>query len=322
MNLDSEGPLLKKMKINKIETDLHKEILEFVEEFGQERTVRSSSSLHFLYKIYQAEKIKEKRSKKRLKKAEELIMKLTSLHYEAQQREMERKKRENRESPFKWTGSAIPVSKRMKELFESIGITDEKAMEQIVELLGEKKVGERIDLVHASNLGEGLVKKLFRMKPEMLLAVKDDEFISMVETLERKKELIDIWGSARELIPSDTAYIRIPEILFEEYHEISRILELKPIEREEPTEVEEKRQKVRVTPIHPDDFVKVLRRMGFEMKGTNPHRVFAHPDGRTALVQYAHKGLDMFGPGLIRMKLKDIGMPIEEFERVRKELGL
>ena len=53
------------------------------------------------------------------------------------------------------------VSKKMRELFESVGISDERDMQQAIGFLGERKIEERITMARKTTLGEDLLKKVF-----------------------------------------------------------------------------------------------------------------------------------------------------------------
>jgi predicted RNA binding protein YcfA (HicA-like mRNA interferase family) len=322
MDLGQNAGILKKIKFGSLEPALQGEIIELADSIGYETTITAESDLGFLLRIYNAERAKEKRSAAMLKKAEELIMRLSSLHFQAHAHEMERKRKEKKTAAVQWKGGEITVSARAKELLESVGISDERVMERIVEFLGEKGVEGRVEAIHATNLGDGLVKKLFAHHPELLLKGNEREFISQMEMMEVKKEIVD--NRYREIGQTEQIYIRYPEILLEDFHEISRIMSIEPPpEARMPAALaEQKKGKTIVARMDPDDFIKVLRRMGFELKTNGPHRVLSHPDGKMAVVQSGHGRASEFGPGLIRMKLREIGIRVEEFERVRKEVGV
>ncbi|MFN7991058.1 MAG: type II toxin-antitoxin system HicA family toxin [Candidatus Micrarchaeia archaeon] len=322
MDVEEHEPILRRMRLGALEPGLRREVVDVAIELGHESAITSDTKLHFLLKIYLSEKAREKGREESLRKAEDLIMRLSSLHYEAHRQEMERRKSQRKSAPVRWSGSEIPISGRTKELLESIGITDEKAMAGIVEVIGDEKVAERVGLVHISDLGADLTKKLFSAKPEMMLTARDDDFIMAIETLETKRSMID--SALPAAPPVEPLYHRIPEVMFEDYHDLATLLDLKPPEQQpEPAVLEEeKKQKLRVSPITPDDFIKVLRGFGFAMKSGGPHRVLTNDEGMVAVVQSGHGSNKEFGPGLVRMKVRDIGLSIEDFEKKRKELGL
>ncbi|MEW6722819.1 MAG: type II toxin-antitoxin system HicA family toxin [Candidatus Micrarchaeota archaeon] len=301
--------------------ELAAEVAQLAGLLGYEGAASGRNALHLLYRFYQEEKAREESGAERLKKAEEMILRLSSLHYEEQRKEMERK-RAGGTARFKWRGSGgIPAGKKAKELLASIGITDEHAASFIAETIGEAKIEERVELVGASMLGGELVKKVFALKPELMLAPTDGAFLESIDAIERKKGIIDIWSDGREIAPADAIYNHLPDILFEDYHEISRLLELKPPESHPSTEKEDDlKLKLSGRKISPDDFVKVLKRLGFQAaREDQPHRVYKHPDGRVAVVQKYGAG-EEFGPGLIKMKLRDFSIDPSEFERARQEL--
>ncbi len=317
------GPALRRMRFGTIEPGLQDQVKEVALELGHEGAISSRTSLHFLLRLYNEEKAREKGRKEALRKAEDLILRLSSLHYEAHEREMERKRREGGRQPPPWKeASEMPISKKALDLFASIGITDEKAMAHVLDFLGERKLEERVETILSSSLPEIAVKGLFGRKPELLLIADDRGFTMEIEAMEAKKTMID--NRYAELGMAEPIYMSYPEILAESYHEVARIMDLKPVEeRAEPAPAEEeRRQKFRISPIHPDDFIKVLRGLGFEQKGGGSHRVLSHKDGRVSVVQSAHGPSKQFGAGLIRMKLRESGIPLEAFQKKREEMGL
>ncbi len=320
--MEEFGTALRKIRFGAIDPELRDEVREVAAQLGYESAIRAESDLHFLLKLYEAEKAKEKGRKDALKKAEELILRLSSLHHEAYVKEMERKRSQKKEKPFRWGDAAgMPISKKALDLFASIGITNERTMAHVLDFLGERKLEDRVDLILSSALPESVVKGLFGHRPELLLKAEDSDFIAEIETMEAKKGIVD--NRYAQLGMAEPVYIVYPEILAESYHEVARIMQLEPAERAEPAPAdEEKKRKLRVNPIHPDDFIKVLRGLGFELKSSGPHRVLSHPDGRVCVVQSAHGSNRQFGAGLIRMKLRDSDIPVEDFENKRKEIGL
>src|SRR4030095_9640423 len=277
-------PLLHKFKVGQLQPKIQQEVFELTASLGHESTITSESCVDSLFRLFQSEEAKKDR--KKLKKAEQLILAISAaLNWEVQQREMDRKK--SGTMPKVWTGTGISVSKRTKELCESVGIYDEKAMEDIVGTIGDAKVEHRVEIVLSSVLGEFLEKRLIGERPQIMLAHDDEQFSLAIETLEIKKHLVDDWCKSKGLEPDHATYNYIPEMLFEDYKEIGRLLELKPPETE-PLSESESRRKLVVNRIHPDDFIKVLKKLGFELKSSGPHRVLSHQDGRVSVVQSAH----------------------------------
>ena len=322
MELDSKEPLLKKIRIDQLEPALQKEIYDFATLMGKENTITSSSNLNFLYKIYQSERLKEKRDLKRLKKAEKLILKLAGLRHRIVQRSGEPKEEEEGKRISGIYGRIeTPVSKRMIDLFETIGIKDVSIMAQAIELMGEINAEERIELIHSTNLGEILLKKLFGLKPEMFLDPMDDDFIANLEILERKKDIVDNWAKARG--KPEPPYVKNPEILFEDFHEITRVLELSPVEVAAPVPAKLEEIKYRGKPMVPEDFMKVIMAMGFSPVRDAKHgTVLSNPAGRIIGVQKAHKKQEMLNTSTIKKKLVEAGVNLNSFEKQRRELGL
>ncbi|MDD3899167.1 MAG: type II toxin-antitoxin system HicA family toxin [Syntrophomonadaceae bacterium] len=74
----------------------------------------------------------------------------------------------------------------------------------------------------------------------------------------------------------------------------------------------------KLTIISDKEMISLLILLGFKkerQKGS--HIIFTHPDGRKTVVPYYNEDL---GRGLIRKILKDIEIPIPEYERLRKQL--
>lgn len=73
----------------------------------------------------------------------------------------------------------------------------------------------------------------------------------------------------------------------------------------------------KLTIISSKDMVRILELLGFEeVRQKGSHKNFRHKDGRTTLVPFHGEDL---GRGLIRKILKDIEVPVEEYEKLRKK---
>lgn len=326
MDLDLEPNLFRKIRITQLEPELQKEILEFAGLIGHETTVKTSGRLEFLYKFYQAEKAKEKRSRRMLRKAERLILKLESLRHETQRRDLGKQEKDRGREIWRGpsTAAALPiaVSKRMRMIFQSIGIEDERFMAAAIELLGEQKIETRVELVCATTLGGDLVKKAFSALPERLLVPDDDQFLSELSAAETKKEIMDAWAKERGIPISEAPYNTTPALLFEKYHELQQMLELQTAQPAAREESEEK-AKYRPKPMHPDDLVTVLvKGFGFMISRERKERVLTHPDGRVLSVEKAHTGQMDLNRGTVRAFIRDAGLEPDEFETERRRLGL
>ena len=315
MDLESQRNLLKKIKIGSLEPALQEEVFQLAREMEYESAIKSSSNLHFLFKIYQAEKVKRRRSEKLLKKAENLILRLATLHQGLIEREVKEKKEKKPRLP---AGVQITISQRMRTLFHSIGIDDEKVMVQAIELLGDKKIESRIDLIHASRLGDELVKKLFGMFPDMLLLPDDDAFIVELETLENKRDMLDSWSRTEGPLPKAADYRETPDILLDDYQDIVRILRTRI-----PKPSEETLPEYRGKPMHPEDFEKVIMALGFSFVRRAKHgNMYRNEQGVMMAVQIAHKKQMMLNAGTIKKKLQESGISLNEFEKARRGLKL
>ncbi|HSB46622.1 MAG TPA: hypothetical protein VLD37_01310 [Candidatus Bilamarchaeum sp.] len=324
MDIDPDISVLRKMKLSSIEPALANEIIEFAQSVGYEATITSDTSLGFLVKIYKAERAKERRGRKALQKAENLILKLSSLHLEQHQRENQRRKAERaKKIPLHEPEIEIPVSKKTKELFESIGIKDEKFMMAAVGMLGEKEAGERVALVHATSLGKELAQRVFGEYPEVLLVMPDSEFISELEAMENKKYIIDIRKADTERpVPIWADYENAPGILLDSYADIERLLELQ-VPEAPPESSKREELKYRGKPMDPDDFMKVVMALGFSpMRETKHGTLMKSGSGGIMCIQKGHRKQEELNPSTIKKKLAEAGVDLENFERKRREMNL
>lgn len=313
MDLD-RGGVLRKMRVGELEPGLQKEVIEFAGEMGYEGTLKSSSRLHILLDIYNAEKVKEKRSRKALKKAEKLIMKLAGLAYVAEARRPQ--KAERREFPAAAERMELHLSGRMKALFESIGIRDERVMAQAIELHGEGGVEERAGLLLASPLGQALVQKLFTMRPAMILE-KTDDFVLRLDTLENNKRIVDGWCELNGVAAGREIYRSMPEILFEEYARISRFLRV--AEPVEAPPAERKKHHEKLPEMHQNDLFAVFRAHGVWITGGGREQMKGHrPDGRTFPIPDRRA----YSPQQVRYLIREAGISREQFFETGQRLGI
>ncbi len=72
----------------------------------------------------------------------------------------------------------------------------------------------------------------------------------------------------------------------------------------------------KLRPAKAEEVIRALGKVGFVLvRQSGSHAVFRHPDGRWATVPI-HKGKDV-ARGTLRRILKDAGLSVEEFERMR-----
>ncbi len=314
MDLESQRKLLKRIKIGSLEPALQEEVFQLAREMEYESAIKSSSNLHFLFKIYQAETVKRRRSEKLLRKAEDLILRLATLHQGRIEREVKGKKKEKRK-PRLPAEVSITISKKMEELFRSIGISDEKVMVQTVEVLGEEATINRIDLIHLTRLGDEVVKKVFGIFPQVLLEPKEENFLLELDTLENKKAIIDGWLESHESLPSAADYSKRPDVLFEDYHKISGLLGIE--EKSEEEEAPEEEVKYRPKAMRNRDMWKVLEGLGYQLKRKKKEMTFEGPEGKTLTISNPHDG--EYDPITIRRIIRDMGIKPDEFEKARRE---
>ena len=71
----------------------------------------------------------------------------------------------------------------------------------------------------------------------------------------------------------------------------------------------------RLTPIRPDDLLRLLATLGFVIqRQSGSHIHLAHPDGRITIVPI--HGSREIGPGLLRQILREINLGRDEFLRL------
>lgn len=323
MELGDYSPILKRIKVGMLEPELRREITELAAEMGYEATITASSNLHFLFKIYQAQKAKERGSAEALKKAEDMILRLGTLHHQIIQREEQRRRGERkRKIPLNLIEGGLLVSKKTRELLGSIGIEDESTVIKAEELFGEKGVEERVELVKMSKLGAELEKKVFARYPETIVIPKEDDFISELDAMENKKSILDGWVKTNERpLPVWADYDQTPGILIDTYEDITRQLGI-PLPAEAPKKAEKERT-YQSRPMDPEDFKKVVKALGFqELRETTHGTLMRDGYGNTMCIQKAHRGQMELSAPTLKKKIKESGIDPEEFEGKRREMGL
>ena len=74
----------------------------------------------------------------------------------------------------------------------------------------------------------------------------------------------------------------------------------------------------KLTIISSKEMVKILNNLNFqEFRQKGSHKIFKHKDGRVTVIPFHGEDL---GRGLIRKILKDIEIPIDEYEALRKKI--
>lgn len=73
----------------------------------------------------------------------------------------------------------------------------------------------------------------------------------------------------------------------------------------------------RLAPISARELQTILSRLGFPLvRQKGSHALWQHDDGRVTIVP-VHRGEDI-GRGLLRQIIRDVGIDLEEFVRLRK----
>ncbi len=317
METEHIGDALKKLTFRQLVPELRQEVLELAAEMGYEETVTSRSSLEFLFRIYKAEEVKKRRSREQLKKAERLILKLNSFQHAIQKRE-ERRREKRKRPKLRLVEGGVMASEKTRELLARIGITDEESIEQAEALFGEEKIESRVELALSIDVDHNVIKKLFGAYPGVFLLPREDDFISELDAIENKRQLIHEWSVTNGSAPPSWAdYNETPGILIDSYQDISRLLEL-----EEPVESDIRELKYRGKPMKPQDFKKVMLAMDFEEVRESKHGTLLRRGDSIMCVQRAHKKQMMLNQSTIKKKLQENGVDLGEFEGKRTELGL
>lgn len=318
--------LLRKTRVGELEPRLQEEIVQLASNLGYERTIASNSNLSFLFDIYQAEKVKKNRGNAQLKKAEKMIMRLATLKHDslkAQLQPEERTRQEDRR-PFGaiMTGLPIMLSDRLKKIFTSIGITDERIMEKAVETIGEKKAEERVELILSSTLDEDTIKGIFRFHPLLIIELPEEKFVASIESMETKKDILDAWKKANGRTPP-LDYVLDPEVLLTDLSMFSQLLGKKTEEPKVQKETEEKNVKYRAKPMDPRDLVKVLvKGLGCTVR-EGDHYVVTYPKtGKTTAISKSHQAQTQISRPAMKNLFRQLGIDEDEFEKKRQELGL
>lgn len=323
MEMGDYERLLKSIRVSMLEPGLLREITELADELGYETAIKSSSSLHFLLRLYRAEQAKEKRSAKALKKAEDIILRLQGLQHPVVQRENARRTEERRKRfPLKLIEGGLSVSRKSRESLNSIGIEDEGVIIRADEMFGEKTIEERVGLVKASTLDLALLKKVFGTHPDIILIPHEDDLVAELDAIEGKKMVIDIWSTqAGKDLPVWADYNKTPGILVDTYEDISRQLSI-PVP-DQAFSKEKKGAKYRGRPMDPSDFMKVVEELGFVAVRQATHGTMMK-DGKGGImcIQKAHRSQMVLQPATIKKKLAEAGVDLDEFEKKRREFKL
>ena len=299
------------MRIGDLEPELRNEIQEFVSEIGYDITITDSTSLGFLVKVYE-----NKKDRETLKKAEDMIMKLSTAQNTIRERESNRRKKEREKSGvfrIRKLGGEVTVSKKSRELLQSIGITDENVIAVAEGFLGSEKIEERVGYVKATIFGADLAKKIFGNFPELILINSDDMFISELEAMESKKVMVDEWTKTRGgMGPLWVDYNQTPGILLDSFRDIQRQLDI-PF----PPPVEEKEEfKYVARAMRKRDLLKVLDRLGYELVRKGKELVFKGPTSLT--ISDPHDGV--YAPITVRKIMHDMNVRPQDFEKARREV--
>ena len=298
LDIESIGPRLRGIRISRLSPELLDGVLELAADQGYELTFASSSDLDFLFRIYQAEKVKGRRGAKALKRAEKLILAINGLYFNKEGgTERAEHKKEKKRPRFDIMESELAISRRMHNLFESVGITDEREMQQSIALLGEKKVEERIAEALRSKIGPELIRKVLSENPEVLRIVKDGDFSAELSAMENKKGMIDAWkGSHGKVLPVWADYDQSPNILLVEYKNIYRALGMEGWEG------------ISAGPEKGEHLMKMLKELGLIVQERGGALVIKGPEGKALTIPAREAGADPYAVALKKIGAWHVGM--------------
>jgi predicted RNA binding protein YcfA (HicA-like mRNA interferase family) len=301
---------LKKIKMRELEPELQEEIQNIAKTLNPEQAIKSTSSLHFLYELCQAEKEKHADSET-LKKAEKLVYQLATLSHARIARHIQKKKKEKPKVSSE-PQLMLVLSEKVVDAFLHLGIADEKFMREAVGLLGETEIIERSELVMASHLDEKTRKSLFGGNPRILLAASQALFITDIEIIEKKKDIFDTLISMQKL-PEQADYRKDAGALLLSARGIMWLLELPPQPALPEQSPEEKAGSLPT--MKRREFVKKMKRLGFEKEREVRHGAFYSNEatGKTIMIQNEH-GKGDIETGIIREKLREAGVSVTEFK--------
>ena len=301
---------LRKIRMRELPPEIQLEVQELSKELHYEGTIKSSSSLQFLYELYQAQK--EKKDEKALKRAEKMIMSLATLSHARVSGAKARKKTEKRARMAPVSEAEMALSQKIRGAFLQMGIKDENFMRKALGLLGEAEVIDRSELVLATKLEKKTRKSLFRKHPEILLVPRQDLFAKDLEIIEKKREIFDMMREI-DAIPEGMDYKVDSSALLMSSRDIMDFLKL---DAGEPVP-ESGESEGGLPTLTRRQFVKRMKQLGFEKRREVRHGAFfTNPDtGKTIMIQNTHsQGTERYvETGILRRKLKEAGVSVKQF---------
>ncbi len=319
MNLKHLRPNLEGLKVSKLTSSLLDELLDLSEDVGYDKTIYYSGDLGFILDIY--ELTKKSKDQRLLKKAENMILSLSSLTHDKGGKKRRKRSKETAKS-FKSISFdsesdmlGIPLNQKIVDVFHSIGIENKAMMRIAVGLLGENKIKDYSEYLLSSELGENLVKAYMKVNPEAILQPSEDLFLLDITTLEKKKQIFDFYKENLDL-PDKLEYEKNPQILQLDLKEIIEALNIEQESEGESTLHEGKTPKSEQIPtLKTKEFIRIMKDFGFKEERRVKHGTFyynAQQDARV-MIQNPHRGQQYMETGIIREKLRQAGITDKEF---------
>lgn len=330
MDLDDIRTMLKKTRVRELDPALRKEVLGLASELENETTITTKSNLHFIFELYQKERKRDKKNLKILRKAEQIMANLAELHQLRHERNRPPIKRDD--TPIigrHFGGSEMQFSRKITELFESIGITERKEMERIVGIIGEREVETRIETIHISKLEGETAKALFGKHPELLCIPEEAAFFEKIEGIEKKIAVIDAYMNSTG-IPESMDYRKFSDVLLLDMGEVVSNLNMdtaNKVTKDEVTETAEQQKgpKYIARTMKTKEMAAVLAALGYvKDRGKNELVYTLHQDrrkeGMAVVLTMSNPHDGEYEKGVVRFIIRDMGIRPDEFEKVRRSV--
>ena len=230
-------PGLRRIRASSLSPELYGEISEFFSSVRPDLAISGRMSLYTIYNHLQGAK-KKKISARQLKKAEEMIRALCAavdsrdLRFGTAAAPAEKKGRKAFPRAEQLPLEAI-ISEEIRKKFNSLGITDERAMKRVLNMLSVEEFSKR----HATIVGvlqERAYRPLFSAMPDFLTSPRFNEALAMIQ---EKVQIIDRLSEGRGF-PMGLDYTRDSDVLLMTFQQLSSLAKLnKIVEKVRPTEM-------------------------------------------------------------------------------------
>ena len=257
-------PGLRRIRASSLSPELYGEISEFFSSVRPDLAISGRMSLYTIYNHLQGAK-KKKISARQLKKAEEMIRALCAavdLRFGTAAAPAEKKGRKAFPRAEQLPLEAI-ISEEIRKKFNSLGITDERAMKRVLNMLSVEEFSKR----HATIVGvlqERAYRPLFSAMPDFLTSPRFNEALAMIQ---EKVQIIDRLSEGRGF-PMGLDYTRDSDVLLMTFQQLSSLAKLnKILEKVRPKEMPPEEAAKYVEKFSdPMELLKFLEKIGFVAK--------------------------------------------------------